>query len=87
MDPVVGYPADLAAVVLCLARGLVNLIDWSTQEAEVTPGVPQSLNSGTQHSGQQPCIRSFFLTLKTSAAIGDTFDWEVFQVFHRLRPE
>ena len=42
VDPVVGYPADLAAVVLCLARGLVNLIDWSTQEAEVTPGARQS---------------------------------------------
>ena len=79
VDTVISSSANLAALVLGLAQGPVHLPEGSTEENEVTSGVPQSFNSGTQHIGQQPCTRSFpesLLTLKTSAAIGDTLDWE-----------
>ena len=59
VDAIISSSANLAAIVLGLALGHVHLPEGSTEEAEVTSGVPQSLNSGTQHGEQQPCKHNF----------------------------
>ena len=81
VDAIISSSANLAAIVLGLALGPVHFPEGSTEDT--TSSMPQSLNS--QHSARWATTlyyslkRRFsesHLALKSSAAIGNTLDWE-----------